>query len=119
MQELYDQLANLQVTEAEQYDPAQVIQELCRICVELGALGDTVVPARKTQAFFRALPDSQYESLKTVLLCDRQRDGTASVFKIWHLLQRLTRLCKFATKSPLKKKVRDETNMMQAVASVR
>ena len=70
MQELHDQLANLQVTEAEQYDPARVIQELRRICVELGALGDTVVAALKTHEFFRALPDSQYESLKTVLLCD-------------------------------------------------
>ena len=52
-----------------------------RICVKLEALGDTVVPARKAHAFFRALPDSQYESLKTVLLCDRQRDGTASSFE--------------------------------------
>ena len=81
MQALHDQLANLQVTEAEQYDPARVIQELRCICVELGALGDTVVPARKTHAFFRALPDSQYESLKKVLLCDRQRGGTASTFE--------------------------------------
>ena len=60
MQELHDQLANLQVTEAEQYGPARVIQELRRICVELDALGETVVPARKTHAFFRALPDSPY-----------------------------------------------------------
>ena len=52
MQELHDQLANLQVTVAKQYDPARVIQELRRICVELGALGDTVVPARKIDAFF-------------------------------------------------------------------
>ena len=81
MQELRDQLANLQVTEAEQYDPARVIQELRIVCVELGALGDTVVPARKTHAFLKALPDGQYEPLKTVLLCDRQRDGTASSFE--------------------------------------
>ena len=60
MQELHDQLANLQVTEAEKYDPAREIQELRRICVELGALGDVVlVPARKMHAFFRALPDEQ------------------------------------------------------------
>ena len=52
-----------------------------RICVELGALGDVVVPARKTHAFFRALPDEKYESLKTVLICDRQRDGSASKFE--------------------------------------
>ena len=51
MQELHDQLANLQVTEAELYDPARVIQELRRICVELGALGNTIVPARKLTHF--------------------------------------------------------------------
>ena len=78
MQELHDQLANLQVTAADKYDPARVIQELRRICVELGALGDVVVPARKNHAFFRALPDEKYESLKTVLLYDRQRDGSPS-----------------------------------------
>ena len=119
MQELHDQLVNLQVTEAEQYDAARVVQELRRICVELGALGDTVVPARKSHAFFCALPDCQYESLKTVLLCDTQRVALPQVLNIWQLVQRLTMLCKFATKSPLKKKVRDETNMIQAVASVR
>ena len=34
MQELHNQLANLQVTAADKYDP-RVIQELRRICVEL------------------------------------------------------------------------------------
>ena len=81
MQELHDQLANLQVSEEEKYDPAREIQESRRICVELGALGDVVVPARKTHAFFRALPDEKYESLKTVLIWDRQRDGSASKFE--------------------------------------
>ena len=80
MQELHDQLANLQVTAADKYDPARVIKELRRICVELGTLGDVVVPARKNHAFFRALPDEKYESLKTVLLCDRQYDGSPSKF---------------------------------------
>ena len=37
MQELHDQLANLQVTAADKYDPARVIRELRRSCVELGA----------------------------------------------------------------------------------
>ena len=37
MQELHDQLATLQVIAADKYDPARVIQELRRICVELGA----------------------------------------------------------------------------------
>ena len=33
IQELVDQLANLRVTESGQYDPARVIQELRRFCV--------------------------------------------------------------------------------------
>ena len=45
------------------------------------ALGDVVVHARETHAFFRALPDQKYESLKNVLLCDRQRDGSSSKFE--------------------------------------
>ena len=69
------------MTEAEKCDPARVIQELRRIRVELGALGDVVVAARETHAFFRALPDEKYESLKTVLICDRQRDGSVSKFE--------------------------------------
>ena len=81
MQELHDQLANLQVIAADKYDPARVIKELRRICVELGTLGDVVVPARKNHAFFRALPDEKYESLKIVLLCDRQRDDSPSKFE--------------------------------------
>ena len=81
MQELHDQLANLRVTAADKHDPARIIQELRRIRVELGALGDIVVPARKNHAFFRALSDEKYESLKTVLLCDRQRDGSPSKFE--------------------------------------
>ena len=77
MQELHDQLANLQVTAADKYDPARVIQEWRRICVELGSLGDVVIPVRKIHAFFRALPDEKYESLKTILLCD----GSSSTFE--------------------------------------
>ena len=68
IQELHDQPANLQVTAADKYDPARVIQEIRRIGVELGALGDVVVPVRKNHAFSRALPDEKVESLKTVLL---------------------------------------------------
>ena len=75
-------LANLQVTSASKYVPARVIQELRRISIGLGALGDDVVPVRKTHAFFRALHDYKYESLKTVLLGDRQRDGSPSKFEI-------------------------------------
>ena len=69
------------MTAADKYDPARVIQELRRICVELGTLGDVVVSARKNHAFFRALPDEKYESWKAVLLCDRQRDGSPSKFE--------------------------------------
>lgn len=65
MQEMYDQLANVQVIAAGKHYPARVIQELRRICVELGALSDVVVSAWKTQVFFRALPDERHESLKT------------------------------------------------------
>ena len=36
-QELHDRLANLQVTAADKYDPARLIQELRHSCVELGA----------------------------------------------------------------------------------
>ena len=71
----------MQVTAADIYDPSRVIQELRRTCEELGALGDVVVPARKTHAFVRALPDEKYGSLKTVLLCGRQRDGSSSAFE--------------------------------------
>ena len=65
---------------AHKYDPAQVFKELRLICVELEALGDVVVPARKTHTFFRVLPHEKYESLNVALLCDRQRDGSSSKF---------------------------------------
>ena len=78
VQELHDQLANLQVTAADKYDSARAIQGVRRNCVGLGALGDVVVPTRKTHSFFRAPPEEDCESLKTVLSCDRQRDGSTS-----------------------------------------
>ena len=78
MQELHDQLANYK----RPWLTNKILQEKSRscaeICVELEALGDVVVPARKNYAFFRPLPDEKYDSLKTVLLCDRQRDGSTS-----------------------------------------
>ena len=80
-QELYDQPANLQVTAADEYDPARAFQELRRVCVKLGGLGDVVVTARETHAFFGAFPVEKYESLKAVLLCDRQHDGSGSKFE--------------------------------------
>ena len=77
-QELHDQLVNFQVTAADKYDPDGVIQELRLIFFSLRALDDVAAPAHKTHAFFRALPDEKNESLKTVLFCDRQRDGSSS-----------------------------------------
>ena len=55
MQQLHDQFGSLEVTAVDQFDPARVIQELRRICIELDVLGDKVVPTRKTHAFLTAL----------------------------------------------------------------
>ena len=46
-----------------------------RICIELNPRGDKVVPTKKTHAFLKALPDKHYGSFKTVLLCEKPRDG--------------------------------------------
>ena len=69
------------MTAVDKYDPARAIEELRRICVEFGALGDVVVPARKNHALFRVLPDEKYESLTTLLRCGRRRDGSPSTFE--------------------------------------
>lgn len=42
VQEVDDALANIHVTEAENNDPARVVQKLRLIFVELGSLGDVV-----------------------------------------------------------------------------
>ena len=52
MQELHDEFGTLEVTAADNFDPARVIQESRRIYIELDSLGNKVVPARKTHAFF-------------------------------------------------------------------
>ena len=57
MQQLHDLFGSLELTAADQFDPAHVIKELHRICIELDDLGDKVVPTRKTHAFVKALPD--------------------------------------------------------------
>ena len=75
MQELHDKFGTLEVTAADNFDSARVIQELRRICIELDALGDKVVPASKTHAFLKSLPDKHYGSFKTVLLCERPSGG--------------------------------------------
>lgn len=56
LHELYDKFGSLEVSAADNFDPARVIQELRRICIELDALGDNVVPARKTHALLKSLP---------------------------------------------------------------
>ena len=71
MQELQDQLGSLAVTANDKFDPACAIQQLRRISTELDALGDKVVPTRKTHAFLKALPDKHYGSFKTVLHCEK------------------------------------------------
>ena len=75
MQQLHDQFGSLEDTAADQFDHARVIQELRRICIELNALGDKAVPTRKTLGYLKALPDRHYGSFKTVLLCEKARDG--------------------------------------------
>ena len=66
------------MTADDKFDPARAIQQLRRISTELDALGDKVVPTRKTYAFLKALPDKRYGSFKTVLLCDKPRYGSAA-----------------------------------------
>ena len=79
MHELQDRLGSLAVTVDDKFDPARAIQQLCCICTELDALGDTVVPTPKTHAFLKAFPDKHYCSFKTVLLCEKPRDGSAAL----------------------------------------
>ena len=63
MHELQDQLGSLAVTADDKFDPARAIQRLRPISTELDALGDKVVPTRKTHAFLYALPEKHYGSL--------------------------------------------------------
>ena len=98
MQGLHDLLASLKVTAAEKYYPGRVIQELRRISIELGALGD-VVTARKTHAFFRAIREVRIAVAGSVMAAPRNR-------KIQQLVQHSTMPCKFVKKLPLKMTVR-------------
>ena len=78
MQELHDKFGILEVTAADNFHPTRVIQELRRICIELDALGDKVVPARKTHVFIKSLPDKHHGSFKTILLCERPSGGSVA-----------------------------------------
>lgn len=64
IQTLHDKFASQEVTQAEGFDPARVIQEIRRICVELGQLliGEITVAGRKIHAFLGPLPDYHNES---------------------------------------------------------
>ena len=65
MQELHDQLANFQVTAADKYDPARVIEELRRFYVELGALGDVdILCCTRIEATARqSMPGTWYRTV--------------------------------------------------------
>ena len=75
MQQLRDEFGPLEVTAADQFDFARIIQELRRMCIELDALGDKVMPTRKIHVFLKARPDKRYGSFKTVLLCEKPRNS--------------------------------------------
>ena len=79
MQELPDQLGPLAGTADDKFDPARAIQQLRRILYEVDALGDKLVPTRKTHAFQKALPDNHYGSFRTVLVCKKPRDESAAL----------------------------------------
>ena len=79
MKGLQDRLGSLAVTADDKFDPARAIQQLRCISTKLDALGDTVVPTLKTHAFLKALPDKHYGPFKTVLLCEKPRDGSAAL----------------------------------------
>ena len=79
MQELPDQLGPLAGTADDKFDPARAIHQLRRILNDLDALGDKLVPTRKTHAFQKALPDSHYGSFRTVLFCKKPRDESAAL----------------------------------------
>ena len=102
MQELQDQLGSLAMTADDKFDYARSIQQLRLISTELNALGDKVVPTRKTHAFLKALPDKHYGSFKTVLLCEKPRDGSAALDVMMSPMEPPhTMPCRFAAKSPL------------------
>ena len=75
MQELHDKFGTLEAIAADNFDPARVMQELRRICIQLDAFGDKVIPARKIHALLKLLADKLYGSPKTVLLCERPSGG--------------------------------------------
>ena len=113
MQELQEPLGSLAVTADDKLDPAHAIQQLRRIPTELDALGDKVMPTRKTHAFLKVLPDKHYGSFKIALLCEKPRDGSAALdFDDVAIEPPHTMPCRFVAKSPL-------MMMVQVVTAVR
>lgn len=54
--------------------PFYCILDNSRICLRLHQLGNTVIPDRRNMCTFLGdLPYSQYETIKCMLVCERQR----------------------------------------------
>ncbi|CAB1100212.1 unnamed protein product [Ectocarpus sp. CCAP 1310/34] len=77
-QELHEKFISLAVTADHDFDPANVIQDMRRICTELAVYNDTVADHRKTFAFLKALPDDHYKEFKTGLLCGQAAGSVLS-----------------------------------------
>ncbi|CAB1115713.1 unnamed protein product [Ectocarpus sp. CCAP 1310/34] len=70
------------LTADHDFDPANVIQDMRRICTELAVYNDTVADHRKT-----SLPDDKYKEFKTGLLCGQ---ATRSVVSLEEVADRAT-----------------------------
>lgn len=64
MQQLQNQLASAEVTEADSLDAALITQELRRVFVEVGIIGGTIVEARKAHVLRTSFPDDDCGSFK-------------------------------------------------------
>ncbi|CAB1112895.1 unnamed protein product [Ectocarpus sp. CCAP 1310/34] len=77
-QELHEKFISLALTADHHFDPANVIQDMRRICTKLAVYNDTVADHRKTFAFLKALPDDHYKEFKTGLLCGQAAGSVLS-----------------------------------------
>ena len=81
IQQLHDHLASLEVIAPDKYNPpAKVIQELRHTLFVLRALGDVGIPPCEAHTRFGALPDEEYQSLKTAMLVTAKGDACVSMF---------------------------------------
>ena len=76
MQQLHDELAAVELTAADKFDPARVIQKLRRIFHELAALGDPIVASRQSHLLMNALPAKPYGTFKSYIECEMMRSGS-------------------------------------------